>query len=107
MSMSAETVFSVLLGGLISGLVTWGVAERYFRKQDVRAEQVFDMLVRMVQRLTQAIESEAQTYLRIERVGKGRIVDVKVMLFQGFAPGITVTTPDTRNNTESAPGQDA
>ena len=94
MSISGETVFSVLIGGLISGLITWFVAHLYFRKQDARGEQVFEMLVRIVKGLAQAVESDAQTHLRIERDEKGRITDVKVMIFQGHAPTVVTTKAD-------------
>ena len=92
MSVSAETVFSVLIGGLISGLVTWLVAHLYFRKQDARAERVFEVMIRTIQRLVLAVESEAQTRNEIIRDDRGRIMDVKVTLIQGFPPTVTTGT---------------
>lgn len=106
MSISAETVFSVLVGGLISGLVTWGVAERYFRKQDARGEQMFEALVRLVRGAAESLEKEAQTHVHAVRDKQGRITDVEVTLFQGYAPTLVVTkSEDTRTKSGQTDGE--
>ena len=83
MSISGETVFSILIGGLISGVITWLVAERYFRRQDERAEQVFEVLVRMVQNLVPAVTSGGQVQIGVTRDEKGRIDNASLTIKLG------------------------
>jgi hypothetical protein len=105
MSLSSETVISVVIGGLISGVITWVVAHLYFRKQDTRVEQVFEVIIRTIQRLVLAVESEAQTYFQVIRDDKGRIADVRVTIFQGHAPTVDTTKADD-TRTESGQTDD-
>lgn len=78
MSLSSETVVSVLIGGLISGVITWVVAHLYFRKQEARAEQMFDANARFLEMLSSTLIRGGPATLGFERDGKGRIINAKV-----------------------------
>jgi hypothetical protein len=113
MSISAEMVFSVLIGGLISGLITWLVAHLYFRKQDERAEESFNILARFLENV-EAIRSEGgSTAVGFTHDPSGRIRNVNVTVIagtgeikvEGHAATVTVTK-DTDTRTKGGQNDD-
>ncbi len=73
MTLSAETLFSVLAGGLVSALVTLAVAEWYFRRQDRRAEEVYGALSQFLEKFAKVMTEGGDAKVIFGRDEQGRI----------------------------------
>ena len=100
-------------GVVIGGIFTWWVGRHYFRKQDERAEQTFDVLARFLENF--AANPSGTARIEFTKDAEGRRTGVRIAVdvgigearWEGFAPTVTVTSIQplaTRNNTESAKG---
>jgi hypothetical protein len=112
MSISGETVVSVVIGGII----TAGVATVIFWAQERRARQSFEVLARFLENFANIVNHGGEANVGFTRDAKGRITNANMrytlkletgaLLVEGHLATLRVTpapASETRNKTESGP----
>lgn len=92
-----ESLLAILLaaaGTLLGGLIAWAVAYVYFRKQDRRAEQIFEAQAHFLESLAGVVTKIGKANITFTRDAKGRIM--------GATAAHTVTARDGAVASDSA-----
>lgn len=97
-----QTAVGVVLGGVVGYAASRRLAEAYFRKQNdlsermaqeqnARAEQLFEVLIRLIKNLPSALESGGRIRLGVDRDEEGRIknANVTVTISAGVTAWVT------------------
>jgi len=109
MSISIETVVSVIIGGLI----TWGLAHLYFKKQDKRAEQIFEATARFLESLGRVVTQGGGVRIEFTRDARNQILGARTNYTETARDGAiasdsataTVTRKPVRTDTGTKQGQ--
>lgn len=73
-----ESLLAILLaagGTVLGGLIAWRVAYLYFRKQDRRAEEIFEAQAHFLESLAGVVTKTGKVSITFTRDAKGKIVN--------------------------------
>jgi hypothetical protein len=77
MTTGSEAALAILLavtGTAVGGLITWLLAAIYFKKQDKRAEQIFEAQAHFLESLAGVVTKTGKVSITFTRDAKGKIM---------------------------------